>query len=161
LVAVAQPKGGVDMAEFTNAGVQTVAPGETVVFSESALQNANLVYHMDGTGNFLLIPRGCNCGRRREDNFLVSFGANIAIPEGGTVEPISLALALNGATLPATTMEVTPAAVNQYFNVARVSNVPVFARCCQTLVVRNTSSQPILVSAANIVIERAYNEWRW
>lgn len=149
------------MAEFTNAGVQTVAPGETVIFTESPVQNRDIiVHHTDGTGNFLLIPRGCNCNRRKEDTFLVSFGANIAIPTGGTVEAITLALALDGATLPATTMEVTPAAVNQFFNVARVSNVSTFARCCQTLTVRNTSSQPILVSAANIVVERSYNAWR-
>lgn len=149
------------MAEFTNVGVQTVAPGETVIFTESPVRSRNIiVYHMDGTGNFVLIPNGNTCCRRQNTNFLASFGANIAIPEGGTVGEISLAFALDGATLPATTMTVTPTAVESFFNVARVSNVPVFSRCCQTLTVRNTSTQAILVSAANIVLERPISAWR-
>ena len=83
-----------------------------------------------------------------------NFGANISIPTGGTPGTISLAIAVDGATLPATTMEATPAAVNEPFNVSEATHIPIWRGCCQTLTVRNTSDQPIQVANANIVFTR-------
>lgn len=150
----------IDMAEYSANAIQTVNPGETVIFTESPVPcRRGLVRHRDDTGNFLLvgyIPRqyGCRCNRQQNANYLVDFGANIAIPDGGTVEAISVALTVDGATVPASTMIVTPAAVDQFFNVSRAINVAVFGGCCESLAVRNTSSQPILVQNANIIISR-------
>ena len=81
-------------------------------------------------------------------------GANIAIPTGGTVGAISVAITIDGATIPSSTMTVTPAAVEQFFNVSRAINAGVFAGCCESISVRNTSDQPILVQNANIIISR-------
>lgn len=148
------------MAEFSNNNQQVVNPGETVIFTESPVPcRRGLVRHRDDTGNFLLvgfIPRqyGCRCNRQNDANYLVDFGANIAIPTGGTVGAISLALTVDSATVPASTMIVTPAAVEQFFNVSRAINVSVFGGCCESLAVRNTSSQSILVQNANIIISR-------
>lgn len=148
------------MAEYSNIAIQTVAPGEAIVFTESPVPcNRGLILHRDDTGSFLLkgyVPRfcGCQCQRSKTANYLVDFGANIAIPTGGTVGEISVALAIDGATLPASTMIVTPAAVEQYFNVSRAINAAIFAGCCQTVTVRNTSDQPILVQDANIIFSR-------
>lgn len=148
------------MAEYSNIAIQTVAPGEAIVFTESPVPcNRGLILHRDDTGSFLLkgyVPRvyGCQCQRAKTANYLVDFGANIAIPTGGTVGAISVALAIDGATLPASTMIVTPAAVEQYFNVSRAINAAIFAGCCQTVTVRNTSDQPILVQDANIIFSR-------
>ena len=58
------------------------------------------------------------------------------------------------ATVPSSTMRVTPAAVDEYFNVSRAVNVDVWRNCCQTVTVRNTSSQPIQVQEANIIFSR-------
>ena len=102
------------MAEFSNNNQQLVNPGETVIFTESPVPcRRGLVRHRDDTGNFLLvgfIPRqyGCRCNRQNDANYLVDFGANIAIPTGGTVGAISLALTVDSATVPASTMIVTP-----------------------------------------------------
>ncbi len=146
------------MAEYSANDVQTVNPGESIVFTESPMPcNRSFVRHSDGTSNFLLSGwtprRSCGC-RAKEATYLVDFGANIAIPEGGTVEPISVAIALDGATLPASNMIVTPAAVGEYFNVSRAINASVFSGCCQTVTIRNTSSQPILVQNANVIFSR-------
>ena len=84
----------------------------------------------------------------------MDFGANIAIPTGGTVGSISLALTLDGATLPTTQMTVTPAAVEEYWNVSDATILGVWRGCCQTLTVRNISDQPILVQNANIIFSR-------
>ena len=148
------------MAEYSNVAIQTVNPGEAIIFTNSPVPcNRGFVRHRDDTGSFLLsgyVPRsfGCNCRRNKSANYLVDFGANIAIPTGGTVGAISVAVAIDGATLPASTMIVTPAAVEQYFNVSRAINAQIFAGCCQSVTVRNTSDQPILVQDANIIFSR-------
>ena len=148
------------VAEYSNNNQQVVNPGETVVFTESPVPcRRGLVRHRDDTGNFLLVgfiprQRGCFCNRQQEAQYLVDFGANIAIPTGGTVGAISLAVTMDGATLPSSTMIVTPAAVEQFFNVSRAINAAVFGGCCESLSIRNTSDQPILVQNANIIISR-------
>lgn len=149
------------MAEYSNVAQQTVNPGEAIVFTNSPVPcDRGLVKHRDDTGAFLLVgyvPNrgGCPCRNRNQSaNYLVDFGANIAIPTGGTVGEISVALAIDGTTLPASTMSVTPAAVNEFFNVSRAINASVFRGCCQTVTIRNISDQPILVEDANVIISR-------
>lgn len=149
------------MAEFSSNQLQTVNPGETIIFTENPVPcTRGLIRHRDDTGNFLLkgyVPRqgGCRCcNAQRTANYLVDFGANIAVPTGGTVGAISVAITIDGATIPSSTMTVTPAAVEQFFNVSRAINAGVFAGCCESIAVRNTSDQPILVQNANIIISR-------
>lgn len=144
------------MAEFSANAVQTVNPGESVIFTSAEIPCPyGFVRHRDESGNFLLsgaIPTGC-C-RKRTAGYFVDFGANVAIPDGGVVGPINLAITLDGSTLPATSMEVTPAAVEEFFNVSRGTNVQIWAGCCETITVRNVGAQPILVQNANIIINR-------
>lgn len=144
--------------EFSNNNSQVVNPGESVVFTASPVPcNRGLVRHRNDSGNFLLrgnVRRnacGCCAGSAQ---YLVDFGANIAIPTGGTVGSISLALTLDGATLPTTQMTVTPAAVEEFWNVSDATILGVWRGCCQTLTVRNISDQPILVQNANIIFSR-------
>lgn len=144
--------------EFSNNAVQTVNPGESVVFTASPVPcNRGLVRHRNDSGNFLLrgnVRRNA-CGCCAESaQYLVDFGANVAIPTGGTVGSISLALTLDGATLPTTQMTVTPAAVEEFWNVSDATILGVWRGCCQTLTVRNISEQPILVQNANIIFSR-------
>lgn len=146
------------MAEYSANAIQIVNPGETVVFTESPEPcSRGFVRHRDGTGNFLLsgwTPRRvCGC-RQRSASYLVDFGANISIPTGGTVEDISLAITIDGATIPSSNMIVTPAAVDEYFNVSRAINADIWNGCCETVAVRNTSSQPVQVQNANIIFSR-------
>lgn len=146
------------MAEYSANAVQTVNPGESIIFTEASQPcRRGFVKFREGSGNFLLsgwVPsRSCGCAPKSA-NYFVDFGANIAIPTGGTAGPISVAIAIDGGTLPATQMIVTPAAVEQYFNVSRATNVDIFRGCCETVTIRNTSDQPILVQNANVVITR-------
>ena len=150
------------MAEWTSIAVQTVNPGESIVFTLNPVRcTRGFVRHRDDSGNFLLsgwTPNNrccnCGCGRTKSATYFVDFGANIAIPEGGTVEEISVAFELDGGTLAGTVMRVTPAAAEQFFNVSRATNVEVWKNCCQTLTIRNTSTQPILVSEATVDFSR-------
>lgn len=147
------------MAEYANSGSQTVNSGETVIFTETPVPcNRGFVRHRDGSGNFLLsgyVP--CKGGCRADSAmYLVEFGANISIPTGQTIpdDGISLAISIDGATIPASVMTVTPAAVEESFNVGRAINVQVWRGCCETVSVRNVSDIPITVSQANVIITR-------
>lgn len=146
------------MAEYSASTVQIVNPGETVIFTETPVPcRRGFVRHRDGSGNFLLsgwVPNSCCPCASKSANYLVDFGANISIPTGGTVGEISVAITIDGSTVPSTSMAVTPAAVNEYFNVSRAANVDVWAGCCETVAVQNTSNQPIQVRDANIIFTR-------
>lgn len=149
------------MAEFADNTIQTVNPGELITFSLNPVPcDRGFVRWRQGTGAFNLsgwVPNrysSCCCKRAKNALYLVNFGANIAVPTGETVGEISVAFELDGATLTETTMRVTPAAVEEYFNVSRASNVPIWRGCCQTLGVRNTSAIPILVQNPNIIFGR-------
>ena len=97
--------------------------------------------HRDGSG-LVSIKGNTNQCRAR---YRVSFGGNIAIPTGGTVEAISLAIAIEGEAVPSTTMIVTPAAVEEFFNVFSAIFLDVPRECCMTVSVRNISTQAIEV----------------
>lgn len=143
--------------EFSAVAVQTVNPGETIIFTETNVPcRRGLVRHREGTGNFLLA--GVNdpnriCCRSRFASYLVDFGANVAIPEGETVAPISVAITIDGATIPASTMTITPAAAGDFFNISRAITADIFRGCCESVAVRNTGTTPILVQQANILFE--------
>ena len=148
------------MAEYSALATQVVNPGESIIFNNAPVPcRRGLVNHRADSGNFLLsglgnVPfSGCTCVRPSAV-YLVDFGANISIPTGGTVGAISVAMALDGNTLPESNMTVTPAAVEEEFNISRAINVAVWHGCCQTFSIRNTSDQPIQVSAANVIFEK-------
>lgn len=148
------------MAEYSNNALQTINPGETVIFTESPVPcTRGFVRHRDGSGNFLLsgyVPmKSCGC-RAQSAQYLVDFGANIAVPTGETVPDggISLAITIDGSTIPASTMIVTPAAVEEFFNVSRAINAQIWRGCCESVAVENTSEIPILVQNANIIFSR-------
>ncbi len=138
------------MAEFTNASTALVAAGQNVPLTETAVAgNCNIV-HREGAGIVTLRGLTNQCRAR----YRVSFGANIAIPTGGTVEAISLALAVNGEPLVSATAIFTPAAVGDYGNIFVSANVDVPRGCCLTVAAKNTSGQAINVANANMIVER-------
>lgn len=142
------------MAEYTSNALQTVGLGQNVLFTESPIPcTRGYVIHREGSGILTLrgIVNNCNgCFAR----YKVSFGANVAIPESGTVAPISIALAIDGEPIPTSSMIVTPAAVGEFWNVYASVFVTVPKGCCYTVAVENTSTQAIDVQNANIIVER-------
>ena len=138
------------MAEFTNASTALVAAGQNVPLTETAVfGNCNIV-HREGAGVVTLRGLTNQCRAR----YRVSFGANIAIPTGGTVEAISLAIAVNGEPLVSATAIFTPAAVGDYGNIFVSANVDVPRGCCLTVAAENISGQAINVANANMIVER-------
>ncbi len=137
--------------EITANAIQTVAPNQAVLFTETAVRGNLSMVHREGSG--LVGLRGLPNGQYRA-RFLVEFGANIAVPTGETVGPISLAISINGEPVLTSQMISTPAAVEEYNNVSSSLYVDVPIGCCNQISVENTSTIPVNVQNANLIIER-------
>ncbi len=132
---------------------QIIQPGADAIFTTIVKASENsLIRNRVGTGNFVL--SGWVPCRKKTADYTVEFGANIAVNEGGTAGPITVAVTQDGSVIPSSTMESTPAAVSEYNNVSVVTEADVFAGCCETVTIRNTSDQAILMKNAEIRIVR-------
>ena len=130
--------------------LQTVPANQNVYFTDTVICGNAVISHRDDSGLVTLRGMTDQCRAR----FRVSFGANIGLPTGGTVGPISLALAINGEPVRATTMTVTPAAVEQFFNVYASLYVDVPRGCCVTISVQNITAGDVDVQNANLIVDR-------
>lgn len=150
-------------AEYSANALQTVASGGSVVFTESPVPcNRGLIFHRDESGIFRLASpasmgcfiRRCCCQGMPAANYEVAFHCNMAVPADGTVGAVSLAIAIDGEVDPSSTMTITPAAVSEFGNVGAdiIVSVPAICRC-NSVSVRNVSTQAVEVQNANIVFE--------
>ena len=138
------------MAEYTNSNIVEVVAGKNVPPTETAANSKPCIVHREGAGIVTLRGLTNQCKAR----FRVAFGGNIAIPTGGTVEAITAALAINGEPLTSATATVTPAAVENYFNIFVSAIVEVSRGCCLTVAVENTSTQAINFANSNLTVDR-------
>lgn len=137
--------------EITANAVQTVTENGNAVFTNTSVAGSSCIVHRQGSG--LVTLRGLTNGQCRA-RFRVTFGGNVAIPTGGTVGPVAVAIAINGEPIQTSEMIVTPAAVNEYFNVYRSMFLDVPRGCCSQVSVENLTAGDILVQNANLTIER-------
>ena len=139
-------------AEYSFVPTQTIGVDENVTFMDgSRACRKGFISHRDSSGVFFLkgASNGCKAVYR------VTFNANIAIADGGTVEPISIALTINGEELGNATAIVTPAAIGDFFNVSVTTFIDIPCGCCVTVSVENTSeTTDIDVANANIIFDR-------
>lgn len=136
--------------EITANALQTVNVDQNVLFTETAVRGNGSIMHREGSGIVTLRALTNQCRAR----FKVSFGANIAVPTGETVGPISLALAINGESVPTSSMIETPAAVEEFSNVYSSIFIDVPNGCCTQISVENISTIPVNVQNANLIVER-------
>ena len=148
------------MAEYLANATQLVELNQPIVFSASIPCNRGNVVHEDETGIFILRGNSTGCFAR----YQVTFNGNIAVPEGGTVGPIAVSVAVNGEARPTSRAIVTPAAVDEYNNVTSTAIVTVPRGCCFSVSVRavsgivddaaGTPAPSINVTNSNLVITR-------
>ena len=148
------------MAEFTQNAVQTVSPNQPVTLVTSIGCPKGYVYHRNGSGIVTLRGITNNCFAR----YQVTFNGNIAIPDGGTVGPISVALAIDGEPILTSRAIVTPAAAadnpptqNNFFNVTSTALITIPKGCCFNVSVENTSESatPATTPAPSILVQNA------
>ena len=118
------------MAEYVAVATQEVAANENVTFTNTSVKGSNCIQHREGSGIITLRGLTNQCQAR----FFVGFSANIALPAGGTVAPISLAIAIS--------------------NVSSGIFISVPRGCCVNIAVENTSGVAIEVANANLIVNR-------
>jgi len=147
-------------AEYLANAVQAVALNAPVIFNASIPCPRGNVYHEDETGIFTL--RGITNGQCFA-TYQVTFNGNIAVPTGGTVGAIAVAIAVSGEPRLTSRAIYTPAAVEEYGNVTSTAIVKVPKGCCFNLSVEAvpasadpavTPAPVINVQNANVVISR-------
>ena len=146
------------MAEFASNPVQEVQPNQNVLLETVIPCSKGYVYHRNQSGIVILrgiVNNSCGCFAR----YQVTFNGNIALPTGATVGPVSVALAIDGEPIQTSNAIVTPAAVEEYFNVTSTAIITVPKGCCFSVAVENTSvgettAPAILVQNANLTVSR-------
>jgi hypothetical protein len=146
-------------AEYLANAVQSVALNAPIIFSASIPCTRGCVYHEDETGVFILRGNTNQCFA----TYQITFNGNIAIPEGGTVTPIAIAITVNGEPRVTSRAIFTPAAVEDYGNVTSTAIIKVPRGCCFSVSVENVAASedttvtpaPIIsVQNANLTIAR-------
>lgn len=155
------------MAEYTYNPIQLVEPGQNIILNDAIPCNKGYVLHRNESG--IVILRGIVNGNGCFARYQVTFNGNIAIPDGGTVGPISIALAIDGEPILTSRAIVTPAATaadpptaDNFFNVTSTAIITVPRGCCFTVAVENVSTPAtaggvapeILVQNANLTVSR-------
>ena len=130
--------------------LQTVPANQNVYFTDTVTCGNCAITHRDDSGLVTLRGLTGQCRAR----FRVTFGANIGLPADGTAGPISLAIAIDGEAVRSTTMTVTPAAVEEFFNVFSSVFVDVPRGCCVTISVKNITDVDVDVQNANLIVDR-------
>ena len=156
------------MAEFAYNPIQLVEPGQNVILDTVIPCNKGYVYHRNQSGIVILrgiVNNSSGCFAR----YQVTFNGNIAIPDGGTVGPISIALAIDGEPIQTSRAIITPAATStdpptaaNFGNVTSTAIITVPKGCCFSVAVENTSgpaapggvAPEILVQNANLTVSR-------
>ena len=136
--------------ELTANALQTVEANQNILFTDTAIAGSCSILHRSGSGLVTLRGITNQCRAR----FRVTFGGNVGLPAGGTLDPVSLAIAINGEPVATTTMISTPAALEEFNNVFSSIFLDVPAGCCSQVSVKNITNQSIDVQNANLIVER-------
>ena len=142
--------------EFLANAVQEVSLNAPIIFTASIPCKKGYVYHEDETGNFILrgiVNNACNCFA----HYQVTFNGNVAIPEGGTVTPIAIALTVNGEPRLTSRAIFSPASAEEYGNLTSTAVIKVPKGCCFSLSVDAVpaTTDPTVTPAPAINVQNA------
>ena len=149
-------------AEYLAVGEQAVNLNGPIIFTASIPCTRGYVYHEDETGIFIL--RGITCNQCFA-TYQLTYNGNIALPEDAeAVEPIAIAITVNGEPRITSRAIFTPADVDEYGHVTSTAIVKIPKGCCFTVsvdyvsgITADTTTVPppvINVLNSNLVIDR-------
>lgn len=114
------------MAQYITSTDQNVALNGTIPFDVVSIPcNKGCVIPIT-TG--VLTLQGSNSNRFAR--YEVTLQANVAIPTGGAVTPLALAITLNGVAIPDSVAIVTPAAAEDVWHINTTTTITVPCGCC-------------------------------
>lgn len=143
--------------EFLYNPEQSVSLNGPVLFDTSIPCTRGYVYHEGNTGNFILRGASSSSCCNQSAQYQVTFNGNIAIPEGGEVTPIAVALTVNGEPRLTSRAIFTPAAVEEFGNITSTAIIKVPRCCCFSLSVDAVpaTSDPTVTPAPVITVQNA------
>ena len=113
------------MAKYITSTDQNVALNNTIPFDIVSIPcNKRCVIPIT-TGVLTL-----RSGASNQAQYEVTLQANVAIPTGGTVTPVALAITLDGVPIPDSVAIVTPAAVDDVWHINTSTTITVPCGCC-------------------------------
>lgn len=113
------------MAKYITSTDQNVALNNTIPFDIVSIPcNKGCVIPI--TTGVLTLRAGANNQARYD----VSVQANVAIPEGGAITPLAVAITLNGVPIPDSVAIVTPAAAEDVWHINTSTPITVPCGCC-------------------------------
>lgn len=130
--------------------LQTVETDNSILFQTALSSNSPSIIWRAGSG--LITLRGI--GPQLRARFRVAYHGNVALSEGAAVEPIILALRINGEGVASSRTISTPAAVQQFNNVAASTFIDVPAGCCTTISLGNIGTTNIDIENVSMTVER-------
>lgn len=114
------------MAKYVTTSDQNVTLNGTIPFNEVSIPC--------NSGNVIPLAPGVLTLKGNTPNrfarYRVTLQANIAIPTGGAVTPIALAITANGIVLPESVAIHTPQAVGEYEHINTTTEITVPCGCC-------------------------------
>lgn len=142
------------MAEYLANAVQNVAVNAPIIFTASIPCTRGYIYHEDETGVFIL--RGCtnNCFAR----YQITLNGNVAIPDGGDITPVAIAITVQGEPRLTSRAIYTPQAVDEYGNLTSTAIITVPRGCCMTVAVDYvdaTTDDPTVTPTPIIEVQNA------
>lgn len=139
-------------AEYSYPLVQEISREGNILFlNGSRACTKGYITHRADSGTFRIKggTNGCRAVYR------VTFNGNIAIADGGTVEPITIALQEDGETVNNAVATVTPAAIGDFWNVSVDTFISIPCGCCVTVSIKNISETTAIEAInSNIIFER-------
>lgn len=144
------------MAEYIQSfASENVALNTPATFDASVPCTRGFVYHQNGSGIFILkgIPN-CRCGSVARYN--VTLNGNVAIPTGGAVTPIAMAITVSGELKQASKSIFTPAAVDEFGNITCTTAIEVPRGCCFAVAVEYvdaTTDDPATTPTPSITLQ--------
>ena len=114
------------MAKYITSTDQNVALNNTIPFDIVSIPcNKGCVVPI--TTGVLTLQGGRS---NRFARYEVELQANVAIPEGGTVTPVAIAITLNGVAIPDSVAIVTPADTEELWHINTSTTITVPCGCC-------------------------------
>lgn len=136
------------MVVYSNAATQTLQPGQSLVLTRLSGCNCN-------SNNCCAVNPTSGANVKGTGTFSVAFSGNIANTADNNA--VELTIEVNGAPIPTTTMQASPATANVFEHVSTVTGFS-SSGCAlgSKVTVQNTGTNPIVVAAnASLVIWRS------
>ncbi|MCR5254616.1 MAG: hypothetical protein K6D96_01670 [Acetatifactor sp.] len=141
------------MAEYVTTSDVLVALNGTIPFNSVSIpcNTGNVIPAAPG----VLVLKGNTTNRFAR--YRVTLQGNIAVPEGGDVTPIALAITLDGVVLPESVAIFTPQEEEEYGHINTVATITIPCGCCMSVsgtYADGTEDDPSTTPTPSILVRR-------